>query len=46
MMAGLIFCNRVLGFVNAPALFQRVVQKVQHVTVDVEQYRQAAGFTL
>jgi aspartate aminotransferase len=39
VMAGLIFCNRVLGFVNAPALFQRVVQKVQHVTVDIEPYR-------
>ena len=39
VMAGLIFCNRVLGFVNAPALFQRVVQKVQHVAVDVEPYR-------
>ncbi len=39
VMAGLIFCNRVLGFVNAPALFQRVVQKVQHATVDVEPYR-------
>jgi len=39
VMAGLIFCNRVLGFVNAPALFQRVVEKVQHATVDVEPYR-------
>ena len=44
VMAGLIFCNRVLGFVNAPALFQRVVQKVQHVTVDVEQYRKRRDF--
>ncbi|MCF8719586.1 pyridoxal phosphate-dependent aminotransferase [Nitrospina gracilis] len=39
VMAGLIFCNRVLGFVNAPALFQRVVKEVQHVTVDVDAYR-------
>jgi len=39
VMAGLIFCNRVLGFVNAPALFQRVVERVQHVAVDVEPYR-------
>ena len=39
LMAGLIFCNRVLGFVNAPALIQRVVKQVQGVTVDVEQYR-------
>lgn len=39
LMAGLVFCNRVLGFVNAPALIQRVVKKVQSLTVDVEQYR-------
>ncbi len=39
VMAGLIFSNRVLGFVNAPALFQRVVKDVQNVTVDVEPYR-------
>lgn len=39
VMAGLIFSNRVLGFVNAPALFQRVVKDVQNVTIDVEPYR-------
>ena len=39
IMAGLIFCNRVLGFVNAPALMQRVVQDLQSVKIDVEPYR-------
>jgi len=39
VLAGLIFCNRVLGFVNAPALMQRVVGSTQHVTLDVEPYR-------
>lgn len=39
LMAGLIFSNRVLGFVNAPALMQRVVREVQDVSVDVEPYR-------
>ena len=39
LMAGLIFCNRVLGFVNAPALMQRVVARVQDATVDLESYR-------
>jgi aspartate aminotransferase len=34
-----IHCNRTLGFVNAPALMQRVAQALQGVTVDVEQYR-------
>ena len=44
LMAGLIFCNRVLGFVNAPALIQRVVKQVQGVTVDVEQYRRKRDY--
>ena len=39
LMAGLIFSNRVLGFVNAPALMQRVVREVQDVSVDVEPYK-------
>ncbi|HIE41817.1 MAG TPA: aminotransferase class I/II-fold pyridoxal phosphate-dependent enzyme, partial [Nitrospinaceae bacterium] len=43
-MAGLIFCNRVLGFVNAPALMQRVVKQVQNVTVDIAQYRRKRDF--
>ncbi len=44
LMAGLIFSNRVLGFVNAPALIQRVIKKVQGVTVDVEQYQKKRDF--
>ncbi len=28
-MEGAIFCNRVLGFVNAPALMQRLVAELQ-----------------
>lgn len=35
---GLIFCNRVLGFVNAPALMQHVVQGLQNASVDIGQY--------
>lgn len=38
-MQGAIFANRVLGFVNAPALMQRLVTRLQRVSVDVEQYR-------
>lgn len=44
LMAGLVFCNRVLGFVNAPALIQRVVKQAQGVTVDVEQYRKKRDY--
>ena len=39
LMDGLIFCNRVLGFINAPALIQRAVKDIQHVAVDIEPYR-------
>ena len=38
-MQGAIFCNRVLGFVNAPALMQRLVTNLQRCSVDIEQYR-------
>jgi aspartate aminotransferase len=34
LMAALIFCNRVLGFVNAPALIQRAIAKSQDVGID------------
>jgi len=34
-----ILCNRILGFVNAPALIQRVIAGLQGVRVDVEEYR-------
>jgi len=36
---GVTFANRTLGFVNAPALMQRIVAKLQHETVDVAVYR-------
>lgn len=44
LMDSLIFCNRVLGFVNAPALIQRAIRDMQSVTVDVEQYRKKRDF--
>ena len=39
-MQGAIFSNRVLGFVNAPALMQRLVAKLQRVSVDINPYRE------
>ena len=35
---GMIFANRTLGFVNAPALMQRVVAAIQGVTADMSAY--------
>jgi aspartate aminotransferase len=39
-MEGAIFSNRVLGFVNAPALMQRLVAGLQHVSVDIGAYQE------
>ena len=39
VMAGLILCNRILGFVNAPALMQRAIAGLKGARVDVEMYR-------
>jgi aspartate aminotransferase len=40
LMGGIIYCNRVLGFVNAPALFQRVVAKSLDSSVDINIYKE------
>lgn len=39
MINGLIFSNRTLGFVNAPALMQRVVTRLQGIAGDMEIYQ-------
>lgn len=40
LMGGLIYCNRVLGYVNAPALFQKVVAKAIDSSVDLNIYKE------
>ncbi|MCH7706177.1 MAG: pyridoxal phosphate-dependent aminotransferase [Chloroflexi bacterium] len=44
LVDGLIFCNRTLGFVNAPALMQHIVKNLQSVTVDVTDYQDKRDF--
>ena len=44
LMDAFVFCSRVLGFVNAPALMQHVVSALQGVTIDVEDYRRKRDF--
>jgi aspartate aminotransferase len=39
LVDGFIYCNRTLGFVNAPALMQRVVARLQNVTINVAEYQ-------
>lgn len=44
LIDGLVFCNRTLGFVNAPALMQHIVRALQSVSVDVDEYRRKRDF--
>ncbi len=39
LVNALILCTRIMGFVNAPALMQRIVANLQHITVDVKVYQ-------
>jgi aspartate aminotransferase len=39
LVNGAVLCNRVLGFVNAPALLQRAVARLQDACVDPDTYR-------
>ena len=44
LVDGMIFCNRTLGFVNAPALMQHVVRELQGVSVDVADYQRKRDY--
>tara|TARA_Y100001936_G_C16093145_1_gene688555 strand:- start:116 stop:1315 length:1200 start_codon:yes stop_codon:yes gene_type:complete len=44
LMDAFIFCNRVLGFVNAPAIMQHLVSNLQDVTIDVKNYEAKRDF--
>jgi aspartate aminotransferase len=37
---GAVFANRVLGFVNAPALMQRLITKLQRASVEIDVFRE------
>jgi len=39
-LESLIFCNRTLGYVNAPALFQKAIADSLDADIDVESYKQ------
>ncbi len=44
LINGFIFCNRILGFVNAPALMQNIVRNIQQATVSVTDYQRKRDF--
>lgn len=39
LMNGIIMCNRILGYVNAPAIMQKVVAELQGISVDINFYK-------
>jgi aspartate aminotransferase len=44
LIGGFIFSNRVLGFVNAPALMQHIIQNLQGITVPISDYQKKRDF--
>lgn len=44
LMKALAYCNRTLGFVNAPALFQKVIADSLDAKIDVEDYQAKRDF--
>ncbi len=44
LIDGLIYCNRILGFVNAPALMQHAVRRLQTVTVSIAEYQRKRDY--
>ncbi|MDO9334164.1 MAG: pyridoxal phosphate-dependent aminotransferase [Dehalococcoidales bacterium] len=44
LVDGCIYCNRILGFVNAPALMQHLVKNLQDVTVSIADYQKKRDF--
>lgn len=39
LVNGIILCNRILGYVNAPALMQRTIAGLQGLSVDINTYK-------
>jgi aspartate aminotransferase len=44
LVDGFIYCNRTLGFVNAPALMQRAVRNLQDVSVSALEYQKKRDY--
>jgi aspartate aminotransferase len=44
LVDGLVFCNRTLGFVNAPALIQHLIAHLQDTTINVRIYEKKRDY--
>jgi aspartate aminotransferase len=39
LLSGMVLCNRILGYVNAPALMQRAIRYLLETSVDIGEYQ-------
>ncbi len=44
IMEAMTFANRILGYINAPALMQRVITNLQGVRADIAEYQERRDF--
>jgi aspartate aminotransferase len=44
LMNGFIYCNRILGYINAPAIMQHAVRQLLDVSVPVSEYQRKRDF--
>jgi aspartate aminotransferase len=44
LIQAMVFCNRTLGFVNAPSLMQKVVARLQKASIDIIEYQKKRDF--
>ncbi len=44
LLDGFVYCNRTLGYVNAPALMQHAVRRLQAVSVSITEYQRKRDF--
>lgn len=44
MMEGMVFCNRTMGFVNAPSFFQKVIAQTFNTAVNTDEYKRRRDF--
>jgi len=44
LLDGFVYCNRTLGFVNAPAIMQHAIRRLQAITVSIADYQRKRDF--
>ncbi|MBN1981206.1 MAG: pyridoxal phosphate-dependent aminotransferase [Chitinivibrionales bacterium] len=44
ILNGIILCNRILGYINAPAIMQRTIKRIQGISSDISIYRKNRNY--